>query len=139
MPDRPTWQQIAECAPKLNRPDQNQFGICLRGLAGWGETLAPLDTVINTFGGRWFDTNWNAQLDSPESSAAIKFYINLVRQYGEPGAATAGFSDCANRYSQGNAAMWYDATSMVGVVESPKDSKVAGKNGYAQAPVDKTK
>jgi sorbitol/mannitol transport system substrate-binding protein len=139
MPDRPTWQQIAEFAAKLNKPDQNQVGICLRGLAGWGENLAPLDTVINTFGGRWFDTNWNAQLDSPESSAAIKFYINLVRQYGEPGAATAGFSDCANRYSQGNAAMWYDATSMVGVVESPKDSKVAGKNGYAQAPVDKTK
>ena len=34
---------------------------------GWGENLAPLNTVINTFGGRWFDENWNAQLTSPES------------------------------------------------------------------------
>jgi sorbitol/mannitol transport system substrate-binding protein len=139
MPDRPTWQQVADFAAKLDKPDQNQSGICLRGLAGWGENLAPLDTVINTFGGRWFDMNWNAQLDSPESSAAIKFYINLVRQHGEPGAATAGFSDCATRYSQGNAAMWYDATSAVGVVESPQDSTVVGKNGYVQAPVEKTK
>ena len=44
----------------------DRAGICLRGKPGWGEVLAPLDTVINTFGGRWFDENWNAQLNSPE-------------------------------------------------------------------------
>ena len=85
MPDRPTWQQVADFAAKLDQPEENRVGICLRGLAGWGENLAPLDTVINTFGGRWFDMNWNAQLNSPESSAAIKFYVDLVRQHGEPG------------------------------------------------------
>ncbi|MFC0627341.1 ABC transporter substrate-binding protein [Kribbella deserti] len=139
MPDRPTWPQVRDFAAKLDKPEQNQVGICLRGLAGWGENLAPMNTVVNTFGGRWFDENWNAQLDSPESSEAIKFYVDLVRTHGEPGAATAGFSDCATRYSQGQAAMWYDATSMVGVVESPSDSTVVGKNGYAQAPVVKSK
>ena len=43
-------------------------GICLRGLAGWGENLAPLNTVVNTFGGRWFDQDWDAQLTESRSS-----------------------------------------------------------------------
>ena len=53
MPRNPTWQQVADAAAKLDSPDM--VGICLRGKPGWGEVLAPLDTVINTFGGRWFD------------------------------------------------------------------------------------
>ena len=88
-------------------------GICLRGKPGWGEVLAPLDTVINTFGGRWYDENWNAKLNSPEVEKAVKFYVDTVRQYGEPGAATSGFQECATQFTQGKPAMWYDATSAV--------------------------
>lgn len=138
MPDQPTWEQVREFAAELDDPESGISGICLRGLAGWGEVLAPLDTVINTFGGRWFDEDWNAQLDSPETSEAINFYVDLVRDYGTPGAAQAGFSGCATQYTQGNVAMWYDATSMVSTVESEADSTVVGKNGYAQAPVQDT-
>jgi sorbitol/mannitol transport system substrate-binding protein len=41
--------------------------------------------------------------------------------------------------SQGKVAMWYDATSAAGALENPAQSKVAGKVGYAYAPVNKTK
>ena len=132
MPRDPTWQQVADAAAKLGSPDM--AGICLRGKPGWGEVLAPLDTVINTFGGRWFDMGWNAQLTSPEVEQAVDFYVNLVRQHGEPGAATSGFGECATQFSQGRAAMWYDATSAVNTVESPDSSNVVGKVGYAMAP-----
>ena len=107
----PTWEQVAAAAAKLDAP--GMVGICLRGKPGWGEVLAPLDTVINTFGGRWYDEDWNAQLSSPEVNKAVKFYVDLVREYGEPGAAASGFSECATQFSQGRAAMWYDATSAV--------------------------
>jgi sorbitol/mannitol transport system substrate-binding protein len=132
MPRTPTWQQVADAAAKLDSPDM--VGICLRGKPGWGEVLAPLDTVINTFGGRWFDENWNAQLTSPEVEKAVQFYVNLVRTHGEPGAATSGFGECATQFSQGRAAMWYDATSAVSTIEDPKSSTVVGKVGYAIAP-----
>ena len=95
-------------------------GICLRGKPGWGEVLAPLDTVINTFGGRWFDEDWNAQLTSPEVEKAVQFYVDTVREYGEPGAATSGFGECATQFSQGRVAMWYDATSAVSMLEDPE-------------------
>jgi sorbitol/mannitol transport system substrate-binding protein len=137
MPARPTWTQVAEFARKLKTPDR--AGICLRGLPGWGEQLAPLDTVINTFGGRWYDEDWNAQLTSPATTKAVKFYLDLVKEAGEPGAPNAGFSECLTAYSQGQAAMWYDATVAAGSLEDPKVSKVVGKNGYVAAPVMETK
>jgi sorbitol/mannitol transport system substrate-binding protein len=138
MPREPTWQEVADAAKKLDTPDR--AGICLRGKPGWGEVLAPLDTVINTFGGRWFDEEWNAQLTSPEVERAVQFYVDTVRSVGEPGSATSGFNECATQLSQGQVAMWYDATSAVSVLENPDSSTVVGKIGYAFAPkVEKAK
>jgi polyol transport system substrate-binding protein len=138
MPKHPTWQQVADFAAKLDDPQHGVAGICLRGKPGWGESLAPLTTVANTFGAQWFDENWNAKLTSPEFTAAAKFYVDLVREHGEVGASSAGFTECGTRYTQGQAAMWYDATVMAGTNED-STSKVAGKSGYVAAPVEKTK
>lgn len=67
MPARPTWQQVADLAAKADGARPGMKGICLRGLPGWGEVMAPLTTVVNTFGGTWFDKDWKARLDSPSS------------------------------------------------------------------------
>ncbi|MTD59334.1 ABC transporter substrate-binding protein [Amycolatopsis pithecellobii] len=139
MPANPTWQQVADFAAKLDDKNAGISGICLRGKPGWGENLAPFDTVANTFGASWFDQNWNAQLTSPQFKAAANFYVNLVRDHGEVGASSAGFSECGTRYAQGQAAMWYDATVMAGTNEDPSSSKVVGKSGYVAAPVEQTK
>lgn len=138
MPAHPTWQQIADFAAKLDDKQAGISGICLRGKPGWGESLAPFTTVANTFGAQWFDKDWNAKLTSPEFTQAANFYVNLLRDHGEVGASSAGFTECGTKYAQGNAAMWYDATSMTGTTEDPKSSHVGGKNGYVAAPVDKT-
>ena len=131
---QPTWQEVAEWANQLKTDDR--AGICLRGKPGWGEVLAPLDTVINTFGGRWFDENWNAQLNSPEVSKAVNFYVDLINNAGELGASSAGFQECANLFGQGQTAMWYDATSAVSVLEDPKENPdLVGKIGYLPAPI----
>ena len=109
MPANPTWDQVQGFAAKLNQPGK-VAGICLRGLAGWGDNMAALDTVVNTFGGQWFDMNWKPQLTSPAFTAAANFYVNLVRKYGEPGAANDSFNQLLTLYGQGKCAMWYDAT-----------------------------
>jgi sorbitol/mannitol transport system substrate-binding protein len=132
MPQNPTWDQIASFAKALNKPSQGIAGICLRGVNGWGENLAALDTVINAFGGSWFDSSWKAQLTSPADTRAVNFYVNLVRQYGEPGAANDGFTECNNAYNQGKAAMWYDAT----VGASNLTGTAATNSGYAYAPTE---
>ncbi len=112
-------------------------GICLRGQPGWGQLFAPLTTVVNTFGGTWFEEDWTAKVDAPEFKEAVEFYVDLVREHGESGAPQAGFTECLNALTQGNAAMWYDATSAAGSLEAT-DSPVKGKIGYAPAPVVET-
>ena len=128
MPDHPTWDQVAAAARAVNSSSVN--GICLRGLPGWGEQLAPLDTVVNTFGGRWFDKSWNATLNTQQWKDAVTFYVNLLKSAGEPGAGSAGFTECLNAYNSGKVAMWYDAT--VGASNFTGDA--AKNSGYAFAP-----
>jgi sorbitol/mannitol transport system substrate-binding protein len=136
MPDNPTWDEIAGLAAQIDEKSSMK-GICLRGLPGWGQQLAPLNTVINTFGGTWFDMDWNAQLTAPETVEAVNFYVDLIQKHGEPGAAQAGFTECLNYFQQGEVAMWVDATNAGGPVES-SSSPIAGDIGYAQSPVNKT-
>ncbi|MEU2715738.1 sugar ABC transporter substrate-binding protein [Streptomyces sp. NPDC007205] len=137
VPAHPTWQQVAALAARADGAQPGMKGICLRGLPGWGELMAPLTTVVNTFGGTWFDQHWKARLDSPGFERATKFYVDLVRAHGESGAAQSGFAECLNDMTQGKVAMWYDATSAAGLLEAA-NSPVRGKLGYAAAPVEKT-
>jgi len=138
VPERPTWQEVADIAEQVDGARPGMRGICLRGLPGWGELGAPLTTVVNTFGGTWFEADWTPRVNAPEFKAATQFYVDLVREYGEAGASQAGFTECLNAMSQEKVAMWYDATSAAGSLEDPNVSKVAGKVGYAFAPVVKT-
>ncbi|GAA3341532.1 sugar ABC transporter substrate-binding protein [Amorphoplanes nipponensis] len=137
MPAKPTWPQVADIAARVDGKEPGMAGICLRGQPGWGQIFAPLTTVVNTFGGTWFDQDWNARVDAPEFHQATRFYVDLVRAHGEVGAPQAGFTECLNNLVQGNAAMWYDATSAAGSLEAA-DSPVKGKIGYVAAPVLKT-
>ena len=137
MPEKPTWPEVAEIAAQVDGAEPGMAGICLRGLPGWGQVFAPLTTVVNTFGGTWFTEDWEAQVDSEEFTEATQFYVDLVREHGQSGAAQSGFTECLNSVQQGNAAMWYDATSAAGSLEA-EDSPVRGKMGYAPAPVVET-
>lgn len=138
MPSAPTWQQVADLAAKADGARAGMKGICLRGQPGWGEVIAPLTTVVNTFGGTWFTKDWQARLTSPAFVKATRFYVDLVREHGESGAAQAGFSECLNNLTQSKTAMWYDATSAAGSLEA-SDSPVKGRIGYVPAPVVDTK
>jgi polyol transport system substrate-binding protein len=141
MPLHPTWQQVATIARKIDTP--SMAGICLRGKPGWGDLGAAFTTVLNTFGGTWWSAKSNgqpdkAQVDQPAFKAALDFYAKLVQDAGEEDAANSSFNECLAQYQSGKVAMWYDATVAAGLLEA-KDSPVKGKNGYAFAPVYKTK
>jgi sorbitol/mannitol transport system substrate-binding protein len=137
VPPNPTWEDVAQWAAKTDGAQAGMKGICLRGLAGWGDNLAPLTTVVNTMGGTWFDEDWNAQVNTGGFKTAANFYVNLIKQHGEAGAATFSFPQCLNALQQGKVAMWYDSTAAAGSLEAA-DSPVKGKIGYVAAPHDQT-
>ncbi|PZX40664.1 sorbitol/mannitol transport system substrate-binding protein [Roseinatronobacter thiooxidans] len=134
MPEAPTWDDIAEAAAAMTDRDNNINGICIRGRAGWGENMAFITTVANSFGARWFDEDWNAQLDSPEWLEAVTFYNDLLQNYGPAGAANNGFNENLTLFQQGRCGMWIDATVAASFVTNPNDSTVADHVGFALAP-----
>jgi sorbitol/mannitol transport system substrate-binding protein len=141
MPLHPTWQQVAAAARKIKT--SSMAGICLRGKPGWGDLGAAFTTVLNTFGGTWWSAKPNgqpdkAQVDQPAFKDALDFYANLVQDAGEKDAANSSYNECLTQYQAGKVAMWYDATVAAGFLEA-SDSPVKGKNGFAFAPVNKTK
>ncbi|MBB3132951.1 sorbitol/mannitol transport system substrate-binding protein [Rhizobium pisi] len=135
MPDEPTYDQIKEYAAKLTDKAKEQYGICLRGKPGWGENMAFLGTMINAYGGRWFDMDWKPQINSEPWKKAITDYVALMTKYGPPGATANGFNENQALFSTGHCAMWIDATSAAGRVYDPKQSKVADKIAFTRAPI----
>jgi sorbitol/mannitol transport system substrate-binding protein len=134
MPDAPTWEFIADAARKITDKNNEIYGICLRGKAGWGENMAFLTATANSFGARWFDENWKPQFDQPEWKNALEFYINLMKDAGPPGASSNGFNENLALFQSGKCGMWIDATVAASFVTNPKESQVADKVGFALAP-----
>jgi sorbitol/mannitol transport system substrate-binding protein len=134
MPESPTWDFIADSAKKITDKADGIYGICLRGKAGWGENMAFLTAMSNSFGARWFDEKWHPQFDQPEWNKTLTFYVNLMKAAGPPGASTNGFNENLALFNAGKCGMWIDATVAASFVTNPKESKVADKVGFALAP-----
>jgi sorbitol/mannitol transport system substrate-binding protein len=138
MPEEPTWDQITGFAKALNDPANGVYGICLRGKAGWGENMGQISPMVNGFGGRWFDMDWKPQLNTAPWKEGVTTYVNLLRQYGPPGASSNGYNETLALMATGHCAMWSDATVSGGFLTDPKQSSVYNKLGYAMMPVAKT-
>ncbi len=134
MPDAPTWDFIREAAAAMTDRENEIYGICLRGKAGWGENMAFLTAMNNSFGGKWFDEEWNAQFDSEAWANTLNFYIDMMNESGPPGASNNGFNENLTLFQTGKCGMWIDATVAASFVSNPDDSQVADQVGYALAP-----
>ena len=134
VPERPTWSEVRDLAAKIHDPKNGVYGICLRGKPGWGDNMAFLSTVVNTAGGQWFDMGWKPQIDSKPWHDAVNLYVDLLKKYGPPGSSANSFNEILALYNEGKCGMWVDATIAASFVSDPKQSKVADKVAFAQAP-----
>jgi len=132
--DRPTWDQVKEAAAKIHDPKNGVYGICLRGKPGWGDNMAFVSTIVNSYGGQWFDMSWKPQLESKPWKDAVTFYVDLLKNYGPPGSSANSFNEILALYNEGKCGMWIDATIAASFITDPKQSKVADKVAFAQAP-----
>ena len=95
--------------------------------AAWLLHLAPL-------GGKVFDDKWNPVINSPEAVEAARV-LKTVVDTGPPGIPSYGFSEMANAFLQGDAAMYLDSLKIAAMSRNPKQSKVDGKVAFAEHPV----
>ncbi|MCB1405933.1 MAG: sugar ABC transporter substrate-binding protein, partial [Rhodobacteraceae bacterium] len=133
MPDAPTWDFIRQAAAAMTDRENEINGICARGKAGWGENMAFLTAMANSFGARWFDMDWNPQFDSEAWANTLNFYLEMMAESGPVGAANNGFNENLTLFQQGKCGMWIDATVAASFVTGA-DSTVADSVGFALAP-----
>ena len=134
MPDAPTWDFILDAAKKMTDRANGVNGICLRGKAGWGENMAFITAMSNSFGARWFDENWKPQFDSAEWKDTLNTYLSIMKEAGPEGASGNGFSENLALFQSGKCGMWSDATAAGSFVIDPKASSVAAEVGFTLAP-----
>ncbi|MGZ9810792.1 ABC transporter substrate-binding protein [Pseudoroseicyclus sp. H15] len=134
IPENPTWTDIMTAAEAMTDRDNEIYGICLRGKAGWGENMAFLTAMANSYGGAWFNNDWEAQFESEPWQSAVADYLMMMENYGPPGAANNGFNENLSLFQQGKCGMWIDATVAASFVTNPDDSTVADSVGYAVFP-----
>lgn len=134
IPDAPTWDDIKAAAAAMTDTEAGIYGICLRGKAGWGENMAFLTSMANSYGARWFDENWVPQFDSPEWKAVLTDYVDMLTKYGPPGASNNGYNENLTLSLQGKCAMRMDATVSAGSLTDPAQSEFAEQVGFALAP-----
>ena len=107
-------------------------GITLRGKKA-AATSQWVD-FLYSFGGSWTNAQGKSNFASPEDIAAFKFYGDLLRLYGPQGGTMLHWAESTSAFMEGKAAMIYDANVFKSLYENPKESKVAGKVGYAVIP-----
>lgn len=134
LPNRPTWTEIKALASKIHDPKNGVYGICLRGKPGWGDNMAFVTTLANSFGGQWFDMKWKPQLESKPWKDAVNFYVDLLKNYGPPNSQANSFNEILALFNAGKCGMWVDATIAASFITDPKQSKVADKIAFTQAP-----
>ena len=73
--DSDSWSNIKAAAAAIHNPDAGVYGACLRGKPGWGDNMAFITTVVNSFGGAWFNKDMRPTIDTPQWHDAINFYV----------------------------------------------------------------
>jgi multiple sugar transport system substrate-binding protein len=88
---------------------------------------------LNPLGGAIFDDQWRPRFNDKNGVQALKFLQEVVAT-GPAGIPGYGQGEANTAFLQGQAAMYLDSTSFVGVVNDPKTSKVVGNVGWALHP-----
>jgi len=108
--DNDSWVNVKKAAAAIHNPAAGVYGACLRGKPGWGDNMAFITTVVNSFGGAWFDKDMRPTINSKEWKDAISFYVDLLGSYGPPGSEGNSFNEILALYNEGKCGMWIDAT-----------------------------
>lgn len=127
-----TFDELLDASKKLHHPEDNVYGIALRGEGNGAVT--QFSGFLYGFGGNFFDENMNASMNTPEALAALEFYAELTK-YGPEGMAATGNTEAINWFNAGLTAMRIDAYAQTFNHTDPDRSTVTDKLGYVMLPM----
>jgi len=128
-----TTDQFSETAAKLTDKTKEMYGVAMRAIKGEDNPIVSTSWTW-VFGGEWLDKEMKPGVLSPEFIQGVKWYSNLLGNYGPPDISRYSWLEVQNIFVTGHAAMIYDASDFIGRMENPDFSQIVGKIGYPLAP-----
>lgn len=129
----PSWDDIYSWAKTLTDKQNEQYGFVVRGNVGWGASGSVLKTIINSYGAKCYDADWNTGFKTDEMKKAWETYYNLAVDCGPNDVTNCTYNDCISYMTSGKGAMWYDATSNASNLDT-EGSEMKDNIGYMIAP-----
>jgi multiple sugar transport system substrate-binding protein len=74
-----TWDDIVAAAREYTNRGQRRYGWCFPGDRGSSPGAGNWIVYNYTFGGDWFDENWEPILNNAQAVAALEFQLELMR------------------------------------------------------------
>jgi len=129
-----TLEELKENTKKVHNYEKNLAGIAIRGFRGAGQNMYIWPSLFKSWGGDWFDNENNSLVDSNAGVEALKYYVEMLKNYGPAGVENWNWPEIMEAFAGGNVAQFLDSNSTASVLENSQKSKVAGKVGYARWP-----
>ncbi len=108
----------------------DKAGITLRGgPAVWW----PMYGVIRSYGGGYFDSDWNPIINTPDSKNGAKMYVELCK-YTPRGITSYDWDEINTAMLAGEATMFLDSSVIYSRLQDPEKSTVVGKVKMAPFP-----
>ncbi|MGI8483152.1 MAG: ABC transporter substrate-binding protein [Thermomicrobiales bacterium] len=124
-----------ETACKAIKSAGRMSGIALRGSQEGNAAVYPFLAWLYGHGGFWVNQkNGEIGLESAEAIEAVGVWSHFLRDYGPADVASYFWNEVQLSMQQETAAIIMDATNFGPRLEDPKESKVAGKVGFALLP-----
>jgi len=127
-----TWEELAKTAKELNLKEPGVYGITFMGRRGV-QLQCTYDNIIWSFGGDWYDENYQPTVNSPAAVEALDYFKSLI-PFAPPGVLTYDWDENAHAYAQGNAAMTIQWQNAAPTFYDPEKSKIVGKFEFTLIP-----
>lgn len=127
-----TWEELRDTAEMLNLKEPGVYGITFMGRRGV-QLQCTYDNMLWSFGGEWYDENYNPTINSQEAVEALEYFKSLI-PFAPEGVLTYDWDENANAFAQGRAAMtiqWQNAAPMF---YNPEKSKIIGNFEFTLVP-----
>ncbi len=132
-----TWDQLLANSKALNDPP-NMYGIVQRGARAAISVTWDFFPYLMSYGGSLFanekEGDFTVTLNSPQSLAALKMYLQLAREAGPKNVAAVGQAEQIQLLVTGRAAQAVLPVAAYAQMDDPNKSAVVGKIGYMNLP-----
>jgi multiple sugar transport system substrate-binding protein len=119
-----TWDELLNTyAPKLTKPEKNQYAFALQSRRGETQSADSFMRVLWPFGGSLLDPKFRSNLQSAESQKGLEFRQQLMK-YMPPGIVDYDHAEAVNALAQGNVAMITEWSAFYSTLTDPSKSRI---------------